>query len=66
MKKSSDELKNIYKKATEDRKTNIMDLLPVCYGKFLPENPFKTFKDGAARGIKFLTGSMADEWRVFL
>ena len=66
IKKSPDELKNIYKKATEDRKTNIMDLLPVCDGKFLPKNPLKAFKDGAARGIKFLTGNTADEWRAFL
>ena len=64
MKKSAEELKNIYEKLTAIRDVAaLMDFFPTCDGKFLPENPFKALKDGAARGIKFLTGTTAGEWR---
>ena len=43
-----------------------MDYLPTCDGKYLPKNPFKALKDGSARGIKFLTGTTADEWFYWL
>ncbi|MBR1646369.1 MAG: carboxylesterase family protein [Selenomonadaceae bacterium] len=67
MKKSGVELKNLYEKLINSRDgSNISDFLPTCDGKFLPTNPFKALKDGAARGIKFLTGTTADEWRAFL
>ena len=41
------------------------DYLPTVDGKFLPLHPFKALKDGAARGIKFLTGTTADEFRYW-
>ncbi len=64
MKKSADELKNIYEKLTEMRDAAaLMDYFPTCDGKFLPENPFQALKNGAAHGIKILTGTTADEWR---
>ena len=67
MKKSGVELKNLYEKFINSRVgSNISDFLPTCDGKFLPLDPFKALKDGAARGIKFLTGTTADEWRAFL
>ena len=66
MKKSTDELKNIYEKLSGARGLSLMDYMPTCDGKFLPRDPFKALKNGAARGIKFLTGTTADEWRCFL
>lgn len=67
MKKSTEELKNIYEKLTEIRESAaIIDYFPTCDGKFIPKNPLNALKDGAARGIKFLTGTTADEWRAFL
>lgn len=66
MKKSTAEIKNIYLKLSEARGLSLMDYFPTCDGKFLPKNPFNTFKDGAARGIKILTGTTADEWHCFL
>ena len=67
MKKSAVELQQLYAKyLTVSDGSNIADFLPTCDGKFLPRDPFKALKDGAARGIKFLTGTTADEWRAFL
>ena len=66
MKKSSDEIKNIYLKLSESRGLSLGDYFPTCDGKFLPKNPLQELKNGAARGIKFLTGNTADEWRCFL
>ena len=43
-----------------------MDYLPTCDGKFLPEHPFFDLKIGAARDIKFLTGTTAEEYRYWL
>ena len=64
MKKSTNELKNIYKKLTEMRESAaIIDFFPTCDGKFLPKDPLKALKDGAAREIKFLTGTTGDEYR---
>ena len=67
MKKSSAELVNLYEKIKDVCfvKTEA-DYLPTCDGKFLPLNPFRALKDGSARGIKFLTGTTADEWRYWL
>ena len=39
-----------------------VDYAPTCDGKFLPLHPYRAFKDGAARGIKFLTGTTEDEY----
>ena len=66
MKKSAAELKNIYAKFAEARGIRLMDFMPTCDGKFIPSDPFKAYKDGAAREIKILLGTTADEWRAFL
>ena len=67
MKKSSAELIRIYEKVKEIRVAQTAtDYLPTCDGKFMPGDPFRAVKDGAARGIKFLTGTTADEWRYWL
>ena len=66
MKKSADEIRNIYEKLVYARSFNLIDYFPTCDGKFLPKNPFKALQDGAARGIKILTGTTADEWRYCL
>ena len=66
MKKSAVELQNAYAGFIGTREMNVSDFYPTCDGKFLPLNPFKALKDGAARGIKILTGTTSDEWRAFL
>ena len=67
MQKSSAELRDIYVKLFEKRRgTAHSDYLPACDGKFWPEDPFTALKNGAARGIKFLTGTTADEWGYWL
>ena len=67
MKKSSAELENIFEKVKAARFAEaVMDYIPTCDGKFIPRYPFKALKDGEARGIKFLTGTTADEWRYWL
>ena len=67
MKKSSAELVNLYVKIRDIRLAQAAaDYLPTCDGKFMPGDPFRALKDGAARGIKFLTGTTADEWRYWL
>ena len=64
--KSSDEILDIYVKVSSGLAENPAEYLPTCDGKFLPENPLQALKDGAARGIKILTGNVADEWRLWL
>ena len=66
MKKSGVELQKAYAGFTDAREMNVADFYPTCDGKFLPRDPFKALKNGAARGIKILTGNTADEWRAFL
>ena len=66
MKKSTAELKDVYLKLADARGLSLMDYMPTCDGKFLPRDPGKALKDGAAREIKILTGATADEWRCFL
>ena len=67
IKKSADEIKDIYLKICGGGiGENPSAYLPTCDGKFLPSDPFQALKDGAARGIKFLTGNVADEWRLWL
>ncbi|MBR5914757.1 MAG: carboxylesterase family protein [Selenomonadaceae bacterium] len=67
MKKTSAELLSLYEKVTTVRIAETEgDYLPTCDGKFMPLDPFKALKNGAARGIKFLTGTTADEWRYWL
>ena len=66
MKKSTYELRNAYIQLTEDRGRRLNDYIPICDGKYFPLDPGKALKNGAARGIKLLTGTTADEWRYFL
>ncbi len=67
MKKSTDELRNTYLKLFEMRiKTAHSDFIPACDGKFWPEDPFQAMREGAARGIKFLTGVNSYEWGYWL
>ncbi len=67
MKKSAAELVKLYEKMKELRPVQIeVDYMPTCDGKFLPSNPFQALKDGGARGIKFLTGTTANEWHYWL
>ena len=67
MKKSAAELEQLCEKFSEIYfAENTSAYLPTCDGKFLPLNPLQTLKDGAAKGIKFLAGTTADEWRYFL
>ena len=67
MKKSAVELQELYAKylLTSDG-PNLAEFAPTCDGKFLPRDPLKALREGAARGIKFLTGTTADEWHAFL
>ncbi|MBQ3336360.1 MAG: carboxylesterase family protein [Selenomonadaceae bacterium] len=63
MKKSSDELRADHEKfCAEEIISADTNYLPTCYGKFLPAHPLLAFKEGAARGIKLLTGTMEDEY----
>ena len=66
MKKSSHELYKAYERLFHKRgyKTEA-DYFPTCDGKFLPLHPLRALKDGAARGIKFMTGTVADEYRYW-
>ena len=67
MKKSSVELINIYEKVNSlNPNTSLLNFFPTCDGKFIPSDPFKALKDGAAREIKFLTGTTSDEWCFWL
>ena len=67
MKKSSAELKELYVKFFDMRiKTAHSDFIPGGDGKFLPEDTFTAMRNGAARGIKFLTGVNACEWGYWL
>ena len=67
MKKSAVEFQQLYAKylLTSDG-PNLAEFMPTCDGKFLPKDPFKALRDGAARGIKLLTGTTADEWCYWL
>ncbi|MBR4383085.1 MAG: carboxylesterase/lipase family protein [Selenomonadaceae bacterium] len=40
-----------------------VDYFPTADGKFLPLHPYKALKDGAARDIKLLAGTTAEEYR---
>ena len=67
MQKSGAELRDIYLKLFELRiKTAHSDYIPAGDGKFIPSDPFTAMRNGAARGIKFLTGINAYEWGYWL
>ena len=42
------------------------DYLPTCDGKYLSMHPLRELKDGAAQGIKLLTGTMIEEYSYWL
>ena len=61
--KSTDELKTAYINLIQERRfLTEVDYMPTCDGKFLPEHPLAELKNGAARGIKLLTGTTVDEY----
>ena len=65
--KTADELRTLYEKFINVRGLSIdVDFFPMCDGKFLPAMPFAALKDGAAQGIKLLTGNTADEYLYWL
>lgn len=66
MSKPTEELMTTYKMLCKARMLSTeMDYLPTCDGKFLPEHPLKALQDGAARGIKFMTGTTTEEYRYW-
>ena len=66
MKKSSYEVHKAYERLLNKRGYRTeADYFPTCDGKFLPLHPLRALKDGAARGIKFMTGTVADEYRYW-
>ena len=65
--KSGAELREIYLKLFELRiKTAHSDFIPAGDGKYIPRDPFTAMRNGAARGIKFMTGINAYEWGYWL
>ena len=61
--KPTKELMMIYEKLCNERPfTTEVDYFPTCDGKYLPAHPFQALKSGAAKGIKFLTGTTANEY----
>ncbi len=66
MSKSSNELYEAYDRFFRSRPYETeADYFPTCDGKFLPLHPIRELEDGAARGIKFMTGTVADEYRYW-
>ena len=66
MKTSASKLIATYEKLCEERDFSTeIDYLPTCDGKFLPTHPLRALKDGAAQGIKFLTGTTFEEYRYW-
>ena len=52
-----------YEKIYEEDPLSVeVDYFPTCDGKFLPAHPYLELKNGAARDIKFLTGTTKDEY----
>ena len=65
--KPTAELEKTYEKLFVERNlSSEVDYFPTCNGKYLPALPFKALKDGAARGIKIMTGNTANEYRYWL
>ena len=63
---SAEKLTNTYEKLIKERLFSTeVDYLPTCDGKFLPLHPLAALKSGAARGIKLLTGTTAEEYRYW-
>ena len=66
MNKPAAELIATYEKLVELRPfADEVGYLPTCDGKFLPASPLRALKDGAARGIKLLTGTTVEEYRYW-
>ena len=66
MTKSTAELMITYEKLYNELSFMIdVAFFPTCDGKFLPAHPFQALKNGAARGIKLLTGTTAEEYKYW-
>ena len=66
MKKPVEELMATYTKlCDENLYTTEIDYFPTCDGKYLPAHPLKALSDDAARDVKLLTGTTADEYRYW-
>ena len=67
MNKPAGELLKAYLKLCEENPyTADVDLFPTCDGKYLPLHPLKALADGAAKDVKLLSGTNADEYRYWL
>ena len=63
MNKPTKELMKTYEKLCEERPfTTEVDYFPTCDDKYLPALPFQALKSGAAKDIKLLTGTTANEY----
>lgn len=66
MNKPAKELMTTYVKLCDEHfYTTEIDYFPTCDGKYLPAHPLKALYDGAARDVKFLTGTTAEEYRYW-
>ena len=66
MTKTTAELFATYEKFCDELGFEIdVGFFPTCDGKYLPAHPLRELKDGAARGIKLLTGNTAEEYRYW-
>ena len=66
MKKPAKQLLATYEQLCQARPfATEVDYFPTCDGKFLPAHPLRALKDGAARNIKFMTGTTAEEYRYW-
>lgn len=64
--KPADELRSTYVRFCETRPLDTeFDYMPTCDGKFLPAHPILELKNGAARGIKLMTGTTAEEYQYW-
>ena len=67
MTKPAEELRKTYEKLCDKNLYSTeVDYFPTCDGKYLPEHPLKALADGAAKDVKLLTGTNADEYRYWM
>ncbi|MCR5834631.1 MAG: carboxylesterase family protein [Selenomonadaceae bacterium] len=65
--KSAEEIRKIYENFILVRMLSTeIDYFPTADGKFLPLNPFKALMNGAAKDIKFMTGTTEGEYFYWL
>ncbi|QAT43283.1 carboxylesterase/lipase family protein [Aminipila luticellarii] len=64
--KSVEELNVVYEQLREKYYYDIeLMFAPTCDGEFMPAQPFKALKDGAAKDIKFMTGTTKNEYNYW-